>query len=152
MDSIRTLVTQSALDRRQAIIRIGVHRFDPTEQVPQLSINSYRALIDTGAFRTCLTYQSIGSERLIRHSRTLVKNVHNQNLHGLYFANLGVYITHKIDGKATTQEQGYFGFPDPIEVMDIADNDRFDAILGMDVLENYDFEFSRNGEFRLFLP
>lgn len=82
----------------------------------------------------------------------LVKNVHNQNYHGLYFANLGVYTTHKNDGKHLKPEKGFFGFPEPIEVMDIADNDRFDAILGMDLLGKYDFEFSRDGEFRLFLP
>jgi hypothetical protein len=136
----------------QGSTSIGVHKFDPSDLSPQLSINSYRALIDTGAFRTCLTYHAVGAERLIRHSRTLVKNVHNQNLHGLYFANLGVYTTHKVDGKLLNQEQGYFGFPEPVEVMDIADNDRFDAIIGMDLLGKYDFEFSRTGEFRLFLP
>lgn len=152
MGSTRTLAAQSALDRRQAIILIGVHRYDPLDRAPILSINHYRALIDTGATRTCLTYRAVGIERLIRHGRKLVKNVHNENYHGLYFANIGIYATHAVNGRNLEQSQSYFGFPEPIEVMDIADNERFDAILGMDLLEKYDFEFSRIGEFTLYLP
>jgi hypothetical protein len=66
--------------------------------------------------------------------------------------NIRKNVTHSIVGKALQPENSYFGFPEPTEVMDIADNERFDAIIGMDILEKLDFEFSRNGEFRLYLP
>lgn len=143
------LVARCSLDRRQAIVDIGITAFDPDRSAASLEIHSYRALIDTGAMRTCLTYRAIGIERLERHSRKLVKNVHNQNLHGLYMAQIGIFSTdHRlIDGDRSMRS--YFGLPEPTEVMDIADNERFDAILGMDVLQGFDFRFYRNGSVEL---
>lgn len=115
-------------------------------------LNQYRALIDTGATRTCLSYRAIGNEGLFRHGRKLVRNVHNQNFHGLYMAEMGIFATDRVEGGKLQPIPAYYGLPDPIEVMDIADNEGFDAIIGMDILENYDFEFSRAGKFTIFLP
>jgi hypothetical protein len=143
------LVAQSKLERRQAIVGLGIHQFDPTALSPGIPPNQYRALIDTGATRTCLTYRAIGVERLLRHGRKLVKNVHNENLHGLYMATLGIFTTHRSEGNELIASPSYFGFEDPIEVIDIADNERFDAILGMDLLQKYDFTFFRDGEFQI---
>ena len=145
------LAAQCRLDRRQAIVEIGISPFDPDNSTSNLNIKAYRALVDTGAMRTCLTYRAIGLEGLIRHSRKLVKNVHNQNLHGLYMTQMGIFATHRIDGRDYVESRSYFRLPNPTEVMDIADNDRFDAILGMDILENYDFRFERDGTATIFL-
>ncbi len=82
----------------------------------------------------------------------LVRNVHNQNLHGLYMANLGIFATHRYEGNKLVPSPTYYGFEEPIEVMDIADNERFDAILGMDLLQKFEFGFSVGGEFTLNLP
>ena len=139
------LVARCRLDRRQAIIDIGVTAFDPDQPTHSLQINSYRALIDTGAMRTCLTYRAIGLERLHRHSRKLVKNVHNQNYHGLYMAQIGIFSTDERGGHGEASMRSYYGLAEPTEIMDIADNERFDAILGMDVLQEFDFHFFRGG-------
>ncbi len=40
----------------------------------------------------------------------------------------------------------YHGIDHPVEVINIADNDRFDAIIGMDILENFDVTFFKNRE------
>lgn len=143
------LVAQSRLERRQAIVGLGIHRFDLSKPNQGSPINQYRALVDTGATRTCLTYRAIGLEQLLRHGRKLVKNVHNENLHGLYMARLGIFTTHRSEGKELVASPSYFGFEDPIEIMDIADNERFDAILGMDLLQKFEFTFFRDGEFQL---
>lgn len=143
------LVARCRLDRKQALLDIGISAFDPDAIAPTFQIHSYKALIDTGASRTCLTYRAIGLEGLQRHARKLVKNVHNQNLHGLYMTQIGIFSTDsKEDGRYVSQ-RSYFGLSEPIEVIDIADNERFDAILGMDLLEHFDFRFERDGTFEL---
>lgn len=139
------LAAQCRLDRRQAIVEIDVRPFELDGGKNSTSITSYRALIDTGAMRTCLTYRTIGKERLVRHSRKLVKNVHNQNLHGLYMTQLGIFSTHRVEENEYVENRSFFSLAEPTEIMDIADNDRFDAILGMDVLGCFDFSFSRDG-------
>ena len=137
------LVARCRLDRKQAIVDIGVTAFDPDRSTRSLQINSYRALIDTGAMRTCLTYRAIGFERLHRHSRKLVKNVYNQNYHGLYMAQIGIFSTDERSEHGEASMRSYYGLGEPTEIMSIADNERFDAILGMDVLQEFDFHFSK---------
>lgn len=144
LDFTHMLVARCRLDRRQAIIDIGINAFDPDGQAPSFDIHSYRALIDTGAMRTCLTYRAVGLEGLHRHSRRLVKNVHSENLHGLYMAQIGIFATDEKDGGSYSPNRSYFGLPEPTEIMSIADNERFDAILGMDVLRQFDFRFYRD--------
>lgn len=146
------LAAQCRLDRRQAIISIGVHQFDPSQSAASIPMNQYRALIDTGATRTCLTYRAIGNEGLVKTGKKLVKNVHNENLHGLYMASIGIFTSHRYDQGRARPESSYFGLGEPVELMDIADNERFDAILGMDVLGKFDFKFLKGGEFILELP
>jgi Aspartyl protease len=147
------LVAQSRLDdRRQIIVSIGVHQFDPAIIAPCFGLNHYRALIDTGAIRSCLTYSAVAEEGLQRHGKTLVKNVHNMNLHGLYLANIGIFSTHRIESGTLNLESSYYAFGEPIEIMDIANNERFDAILGMDLLSRCEFEYDKTGTFTLRLP
>ena len=142
------LAVQGRLDNRQAIINIGVQRFElayetvsPVQSVAALPIASYRALLDTGAQRTCLTYRTIAAEQLKRHGKKFIKNVHDENVHSLFMVRLGFWC----DGSGTS----YYGLEEPVEVINIADNDRFDAIIGMDVLSKFDFEFFRSGEFQI---
>ena len=139
------LVARCRLDRRQAIIDIGVTAFDPDQPTTSIQLSSYRALIDTGAMRTCLTYRAIGLEKLHRHSRKLVKNVHSENYHGLYMAQIGIFSTNERCAHGEAAIRSYWGLAQPTEVMSITDNERFDAILGMDVLQEFDFHYFRNG-------
>jgi hypothetical protein len=149
------LVARCKLERRQAIIEIGIQPF-PLEiigvgaQAPpaKIPIQSYRALIDTGAQRTCLTHKTIAAEGLARHGHKHIQNVHSAATHSLYMAQIGIW---GVDPSSDQYEptRSYFALGRPVEVINIADNENFEAILGMDVLENFAFRFSNAGEFEV---
>jgi hypothetical protein len=148
------LVARGRLENRQAILSIGIQRFipqiegvGPGQAAVTAPIDSYRALLDTGAQRTCLTFRTIHEQGLVRHGKRFIKNVHSEALHSLFFANLGVWC----NGVAEHLDpvNSYYALPEPVEVINIADNDRFDAIVGMDVLRHFDLSFERTGDFEL---
>jgi hypothetical protein len=146
------LVVRGRLDNRQALVPIGVQRFaielsGGVAPPPTMPIVSYRALLDTGAQRTCLTHRTIANEQLRRHGKRFIKNVHDENVHSLFMVRFGFWCTD--DSRLGGQDSGnsYFGLEDPVEVINIADNDRFDAIVGMDILSRFDLNFARDGEF-----
>lgn len=149
------LVIRGRLENRQAIIGIGIQPhipsaslLNPTAAAAQLEIRAYRALIDTGAQRSCLSRNTIVNEALVSHGKRQISNVHDLNVHRLYFVNLGFWANGDTsDPKNVTHS--YFGWDRPIEVINIADNHNFDAIIGMDVLENFNFRFERTGLFEL---
>ena len=148
------LVARGRLENRQAIVSIGVQRFipqtaavDPSQAPVAAPIDAYRALLDTGAQRTCLTYKSIREQGLVRHGKRFIKNVHSEALHSLFFVHLGVWCNGVTEHM--NEVNSYFALPDPVEVINIADNDRFDAIVGMDVLRHFDVSFERTGDFEL---
>lgn len=127
-------VARCKLERRQAIIDIGIQPF-PVEipgvsrdtQASRIPITSYRALVDTGAQRTCLSNSTIAAEGLIRHGHKFIRNVHNEATHSTFMALIGIW--------SDEPSRGYFGLEAPIEVINITDNHNFAAILGMDLLE-----------------
>jgi len=150
------LVSHCTLERRQAIIEIGIQPFPLTIpavgsgiQFPQIPITSYRALIDTGAQRTCLTNSVITNHGLVRHGHKHIRNVHSEATHSLFMALIGIWAVDSHDTLAKERTRSYFGIESPFEVINISDNENFDAILGMDVLENYSFQFSKEQEFTL---
>lgn len=135
-------------------MQIGVLRFAvefsgvaPTQAAPQMPIASYTALLDTGAQRTCLTHKTIKAEGLVRHGKRFIKNVHNENVHSLFMVRFGIWGADDSAAGSQDSSTSYFGLPDPVEVINIADNDRFDAIVGMDVLSRFDVIFERGGDF-----
>ena len=150
------LVVRGKLDNRQAIINIGVQRFEldfagvaQSTPNPSMPIASYRALLDTGAQRTCLTHRTIASERLQRHGKKFIKNVHDENVHSLFMVRFGIWCSD--DGINFDHNVGssYYGLEHAVEVINIADNDRFDAIVGMDVLSKFDTSFFKSGDFEI---
>jgi len=62
---------------------------------------------------------------------------------------IGIWAVDSHDTLAEERTRSYFGIESPFEVINISDNENFDAILGMDVLENYSFQFSKEQEFTL---
>ncbi|MDB5678201.1 hypothetical protein [Sphingomonas bacterium] len=148
------LVARGRLERRQAIVEIGFQAFvpqilavEPEQRSIEIPIQGYRALLDTGAQRTCLTRRVIGIESLKSHGKRFIQNVHNEARHYLYWATIGFFA----NGTDTdvSETRTYFGLPHPTEIIDIANNENFDAILGMDVLERFDLRFDRTGDFEL---
>ena len=149
------LVAQCRLKRRQAIIEIGIQPFPievaglrPLDQPAQFAIQSYRALIDTGAQRTCLSDNAIAREGLVRHGHKFIRNVHSEATHSTYMAQIGVW---GVDPHSAPYEptRSYFSLGRPVEIINIANNENFDAILGMDILQRFDMRFDRTGDFEL---
>lgn len=147
-------VARGELERRQAIVSIGIQRFvpsiagvSPTDPPLEIPIEAYRALIDTGAQRTCLTHKTIAEQGLVRHGKKFIQNVHSEALHSLFFVNMGLWCNGVTDH--LSPDNSYYALPDPVEVINIADNDKFDAILGMDVLRQFDLRFDRTGHFQI---
>ena len=143
------------LERRQALIEIGIQPFvpSPTElngftDPVKIHINPYRALLDTGAQRTCLTQSTINTEGLGSHGKRPLRNVHNIAIARLYYANIGFWSNGTSDA-ADSINRSYYAWDRPIEVMGIADNENFDVIIGMDVLENFSFSFAKGGGFEI---
>jgi hypothetical protein len=148
------LVVRGRLENRQAIINIGVQRFDLSsaqslsEQSPiALQIASYRALIDTGAQRTCLTNHTIAKEKLSRHGKKFIKNVRDEHMHSLFMVKIGFWCEDEQILDAQQLNKSFYGLDRPTEVINISDNNLFDAIIGMDVLKFFDFRFYKNGDF-----
>lgn len=150
------LVARGKLERRQAILDIGVQKFIPRPQALeaqnhslQVPVNSYRALIDTGAQRTCLAHDTITQEGLVRHGHKFIRNVHDEATHSLFMTNIGIW-GHGLDrGQNGDSSRSYFAVEGPFEVINIENNTHFDAILGMDVLEKFSFKFEKGGDFEV---
>jgi hypothetical protein len=149
-------VVRGRLNNRQAIIEIGVQRFKPPSIQAAGSgiqnsypIMAYRALLDTGAQRTCLSSAAIMKEELSPHGKRFIKNVHNENIHRLYMVSIGFWCVAKSKTNFQENDRSYFGLENPVEVINIADNSGFDAIIGMDVLQNYDVCFLKDGTFEI---
>jgi len=150
------LVARGRIENRQAIVRMGFQPFvprvlslqpsTPTFEVP---VHEYRALIDTGAQRTCLCREVIKREGLTHHSKKQVQNVHGIERHYLYWAQVGFFCENLANLHDNEGLRTYYGLPDPIEVIDIADNYYFDAIIGMDLISRCDLLIGRDGDFSL---
>ena len=150
------LVARGHVENRQAIVRIGFQplvphavELQPSTPSFEFPVHEYRALLDTGAQRTCLCRSVIAKEGLQFHSKKPIQNVHGVERHYLYWVHVGfvcenVQTLHQGEGSKT-----YYALPDPIEVIDIADNFWFDAIIGMDLISRCDLSMERDGAFAL---
>jgi hypothetical protein len=150
------LVARGTIENRQAILRLGLQPLvpaappvGPSAAPVQIPIREYRALIDTGAQRTCLTKATVAKERLIAHGKRPIQNVHSANVHRLFYVNLGFWCDDPAPLGAQESHKSYFALPEPTEAIDIASNNWFDAIVGMDVLSRYDLTIERTGHFQL---
>jgi hypothetical protein len=150
------LAARGNVENRQAILKIGIRPLVPVapdvspSQVPlKLPIREYRALIDTGAQRTCLTRETIAKERLTSHGKRPIQNVHDTNIHYLFWVHMGFWCEGDTALGPQDTHRTYYGLPAPVEVIDIASNYWFDALIGMDVLGRYDLRLGRDGRFEL---
>ena len=150
------LVARGTVENRQAILRIGIQplipeaeEVTPVQQPIQIPIREYRALVDTGAQRTCLTRETIAKERLVSHMKRPIQNVHDVNIHYLFWVHLGFWCDADAPRGPQETNRTYYGLPAPVEVMDIANSYWFEALIGMDVLQRCDLQLSRTGDFEL---
>ena len=148
------LAARGHIENRQAIVRIGLQPLvpaalsvEPSPSSFEIPVHEYRALLDTGAQRTCLCRKVIADEGLKFHSKKPIQNVHGVERHYLYWVQIG-FVCERLESRNSPDGQTtYFGLADPLEVIDIADNFCFDAIIGMDLISRCDFTLERDGSF-----
>ena len=150
------LVARGRIENRQAIVKIGFQPLipDALEVQPstgefQIPVHEYRALLDTGAQRTCLCRGVIAREGLQFHSKKPIQNVHGVERHYLYWVHVGFVCESLVTLCDPEGSTTYFGLPEPIEVIDIADNYWFDAIIGMDLISRCDLTIEKDGSFAM---
>lgn len=149
------LQANGTLSNRQAIVRVSVEHFVTAAEAVsarasayQATISDYPALIDTGAQRTCIGKSVVTHARLLRRGKRQVQNVSAEAFHNSYIVQLGIWCV-QINLAGEDIGQSLYRFADEVEVIDIADRDRFVVILGMDILERCDFHLEHTGAFRL---
>jgi hypothetical protein len=102
-----------------------------------------RALIDTGATRTCLTQSLIGRLKLEAKSKLLVASATSgPERRRAYGYSLGLFCSDTDNGVKTLYVIGYEFVAPWFE-----DNENFDVLLGMDILSQGRLAFERGGVF-----
>jgi hypothetical protein len=130
---------------RKAIVDVVLSDFDPGLALmgSAAGLATYRGLIDTGASISSVSRSIVFGRRLVRRGKIDVDSASGQFRHGLYLVSLGFVTNSEERGR------GVFMLDEPVEVIDVPDNNAFDIIVGMDVLERCDLELKRSGAFRL---
>lgn len=105
------------------------------------SFSNYRALVDTGASRSGISSRVIAEQELYRHGSIPIVNARSTEIHGKYWVNLGLWPDASGSGQEKSGGRAPFVFPQPFEVIDVAANERFEVILGWDVLKDADFSY-----------
>jgi len=152
------LLAKGKVSNLQAILRVGLQRFDHTSSPVQsvstarsLNIREYRALVDTGAQLTCITRKAAQDSKLVSYGKTLISGVGGLNAHRTFLFHIGFWCENA-QGRADDDgnvDLTYFGLPEAEEAVEIPDNASFDVIIGMNILGKFDLNFSRTGEFVL---
>lgn len=118
------------------------------DQTIDAKVPQVRALIDTGASRTCLTREVaqaaglsiVGKQDMISASETTAVNT--------YLFSLGIPVVHEVD--PTGRAKGSLAVFPSIEGMEFnAVNAGFGVLLGMDVLSKCSFKMDFDGHFSL---
>lgn len=150
------LVARGSVENRQVIVKIGFQPFvpeamdvRPSSAMLEIPVHEYRALVDTGAQRTCLCRNVIAQQGLKHHGKRPIQNVHGVERHYLYWVQMGFFCERLSSLNEGAGQATYFGTEQPTEIIDIADNYWFDAIIGMDFLSQFDFSMDRDGTFSI---
>lgn len=150
------LVARGRIENRQAIVKIGFQPFvpeamgvSPSASTLKIPVHEYRALIDTGAQRTCLCKEVIAKEGLVHHGKRPIQNVHGIQRHYVYWVQIGFFCQRIESPTEPAGHSTYYGTSQPTEIIDIADNHSFDAIIGMDFLSLFGFHMERDGTFAI---
>jgi hypothetical protein len=139
------------LDNRRAIIEVGLHpsfsveSVGPVSPLLKIDIEPLRGLIDTGAQLTCITRKTAARVGLRPIGKRLVGNVSNLEYHTSYSFVLGVWYSQP-GGESMDETRGYFAF-EPVLGCDFKDNDDFDVLIGMDIIQQGDFSTKKDGTF-----
>ncbi len=102
----------------------------------------FRALIDTGATRSCITEKVAKAINISPTSKAPMMSASGMKNANVYDISLSLPIAQVSDGGASEAIKTFLSLP----VMEITDNESFDVILGMDFLLHCNFILA-HGEF-----
>lgn len=136
------------------IIRVGIRPFQPYEPVDGLSspinlnYHECRALVDTGALRTCIGQNVVERLGLQRKSRADIWNIKRSETHWTYLFYVGIWP----DSEDADKPPTVFGIGREIEGIDVGNHPYFDVLLGMDIIGQGSLRLERDGSFELAFP
>lgn len=142
------------LENGRIIIRVGIRPFQPYEPVEGTSTpatwdyHEFRALVDTGAVRTCITERVVQKLNLKRRGRADIWNIKRSESHWTYLFHLGIWP----DVEDPYSLPTIFGIGPEIEGIDVGNHPYFDVLLGMDVVGRGSLYLEVDGSFRLTFP
>ncbi len=138
------------VDNGQCFITVHVH---PPQSQRQKESRAFRAIIDTGAQRTCISQRVISALDLLSESKVKMKSTTGTSAVNQY--QLGIFIPIEkqtpvgiIDGKINIQREIALLGSSSTVVMEFKAPDNFDVIIGMDMLSDCNL-FVAHGEFFL---
>lgn len=145
------------LDNGRIILNVGIQStaievsgVSAQATAPIIPLHPYRALIDTGAQRTCITRSAAKRLGLTPRGKVRIGNVSTIESHTAYTFAVGFW--YEINGGETMNTSpAYYGFS-PIMGVDFKDNGDFDVLIGMDIISQGDLFIWRNGKFEFVFP
>ena len=140
---------EDRIHNRRIILKLAIAPSDPAAAQPGFPTRFETCLgvLDTGAMRTAVSNRLVSALSLRPMGRRPVISAAGTNLHDLHTFRLGFQLE-SVDGRPSFP---YF-LEETIEGMNWTDHDRFDVLIGMDVIELCDLTMRRNGTFRIDFP
>ena len=118
------------------------------EQIIAADVPRLRALIDTGASRTCLSKEVARAANLLPVGKREMISASGITPVNTYLFSLGIPFAHDVDPTGQIKER--LAVFRSIEGMEFnATNSSFDVLLGMDVLSKCSFKMDFDGHFSL---
>lgn len=142
------------LENGRIIIKVGIRPFqayEPVEGVStplKLEYREFRALLDTGAVRTCITERVVQDLNLKRRGRADIWNIKRSESHWTYLFHLGIWP----ETDDPYAPPSVFGIGQEIEGIDVGNHPYFDVLLGMDVIGQGSLHLEADGSFELAFP
>ena len=149
--SIRMLILRCKLEEHRLVVPISVSRHSfgdgdlhPAPLANPANMAEYRGIIDTGATRSVVSDKIIREQNLMRTGHMQFSSVHRAETHTKYLASLGFWAERTDSARSLAQtEKTFFLHNQLIEPVNMNDNRNFDAIIGIDILKQYDFSFDK---------
>lgn len=138
------------LENGRIILKVGIRHFEPLGPVggvsaaPSLDYREARALVDTGARRTCITERIAQDLNMRRIGQASVWNIKREERHWTYLFHVAVW-PDSSDGSPSPP----YGIGEEIEGIDVGNHPYFDVLLGMDIISRGRLVVEPTGHFSL---
>lgn len=116
----------------------------PDNHAPSGSLKLYRALVDTGASRTCVSDRLIAYHRFPPHNRAVM--THAWGRHETYTYRFNLYVPTRVDSYASGDFTGDVSIFE-LEGLEFKAKSDFDVLIGRDFLVRGSFKMDFDGHF-----